>query len=70
MDWLIWLGSAISALGIIGILLSVLRVLMARRANLPDDELRERIRRILPLNVGALFLSMIGLAMVIVGIIL
>jgi hypothetical protein len=45
-------------------------VTKAKRAGLEDTEMRARISKILPLNMGALFVSMIGLMMVIVGIIL
>ncbi|SLN41584.1 hypothetical protein [Roseisalinus antarcticus] len=68
MDWLIWGGAAVSLVGIVGIFASILRVFRARRAGLSDEELRSRIQSILPLNLGALFLSVIGLMMVIIGI--
>ncbi|KAA9009714.1 cytochrome c-type biogenesis protein CcmH [Histidinibacterium aquaticum] len=68
MDWLIWIGAALSVLGICGIFLSIVKVSRARRAGLSDEELRKRLQGILPLNLGALFLSVIGLMAVIVGI--
>ena len=68
MDWLIWIGAAISFLGIIGIVLSILRVRSARRADLTDEEMRAAVQKAIPLNMGALFTSVIGLMMVIVGI--
>lgn len=70
MQNLIWVGAAISVLGMCGIIYSVIIVIRARRANLADEELRARIGKVLPINLGALFLSTIGLMMVIVGIIL
>ncbi|KIN66274.1 hypothetical protein Z946_286 [Sulfitobacter noctilucicola] len=42
----------------------------AKRANLDDDAMRDVLKSALPLNLGALFLSVIGLMMVIVGIFL
>ena len=42
----------------------------ARNANLPDEELRLVLAQIMPRNLAALFLSAIGLMMVIVGILL
>lgn len=68
MEYLIWIGAGISVVGLVGILLSILRVAKAKRANLSDEELRERMSKVLPLNLGSLFLSVIGLMMVILGI--
>ncbi|WP_377504497.1 hypothetical protein [Octadecabacter sp. R77987] len=70
MDWLIWGGAGISVLGLVGILASVVKVSKAKRAGLDDAELRARVQAVLPLNLGALFLSVIGLMCVIVGIML
>lgn len=67
---LIWIGAALSVLGMVGIIVSIVMVAKAKRAGLEDSEMRARISKILPLNMGALFVSMIGLMMVIVGIIL
>ncbi len=67
---LIWIGVALSVLGMVGIIVSIVMVAKAKRAGLEDTEMRARISKILPLNMGALFVSMIGLMMVIVGIIL
>jgi hypothetical protein len=69
-DVVIWSGAAISVLGLIGLIWCILRVSRARRAKLNDDAMREVLRTALPLNLGALFLSVIGLMMVIVGIFL
>jgi len=70
MQWLIWGGAAVTLVGFAGILYSILAVLRARRAGLPDDALRVRMQQVLPVNIGALLLSMLGLMAVIVGIIL
>ena len=67
---LIWIGAALSILGMVGIIVSIVMVAKAKHAGLEDAEMRARISKILPLNMGALFVSMIGLMMVIVGIIL
>ena len=70
MDGLIWTGAAVSVLGLIGLILSIIRVNRARKAGLSDEELRLAVQKVLPLNLGSLFLSVIGLMMVIVGIFL
>ena len=70
MDGLIWSGAAISCLGLIGLILSIVKVNRARKAGLNDEALRAAVQKVLPLNLGSLFLSVIGLMMVIVGIFL
>jgi hypothetical protein len=70
MDILIWLGAALSALGLLGLVWCIIRVARARSAKLPDAELRAVVQKTVPLNMAALFLSVIGLMMVILGIFL
>ncbi|MDH3263561.1 MAG: hypothetical protein OEM24_06145 [Paracoccaceae bacterium] len=70
MGWLIWSGSAVSLLGVAGIVWCIVLVARARGGGLPDPEVRARLQRVVALNLGALFLSAIGLMMVVIGIIL
>lgn len=70
MEIIVWIGAALSALGLCGIIYSIVAVTRAKRAGLPDEELRARIAAILPVNLIALFISMIGLMAVIVGVLL
>ncbi|WP_342076144.1 hypothetical protein [Yoonia sp. SS1-5] len=68
MEYVVWAGTALSLLGLAGIIYSIVAVSRARKAGLSDDALRARISRILPINLGALFVSMIGLMAVIIGV--
>ncbi len=68
MEMLIWLGAAVTLVGLALLIWCILRVMKARRAGLSDDALRTELQRILPLNTGALFLSVIGLMLVVLGI--
>lgn len=70
MDGLIWGGAAISVIGLAGLLWCIFKVAAAKRAGLTDDDLRDAVKRVVPINMGALFLSVIGLMMVILGIFL
>ncbi|MRU16716.1 hypothetical protein FDP25_14840 [Roseovarius sp. A21] len=70
MDILIWTGAFISLLGLVGLLWCIYKVWQARKSGLSDEALRDAVRKIVPLNTGALFVSVIGLMMVIVGIML
>lgn len=67
---LIWIGATLSVIGLIGIIYSIVAVTKAKRAKLEDAELRARMSKILPINLGALLVSVIGLMCVIVGIVL
>lgn len=69
-DIMIWGGAALSVAGLLGLVWCIIRVFRARRANLSDEELRDVVKAVLPLNLGALFLSVIGLMLVILGIFL
>ncbi|KUF10286.1 hypothetical protein [Pseudoponticoccus marisrubri] len=70
MGWLIWSGAAVSVAGLAGLIWCIWQVWTARRAQLPDEELRARVRRVMPINMGALMFSVLGLMMVILGIFL
>lgn len=65
---IIWSGAAVSVVGLIGIIWCILRVSRARRAKLEDGEMQKVLQSVLPMNLGAMFLSILGLMMVGVGI--
>ena len=69
MQAMIWIGAAVTLAGLGGLLWCILSVIRARRAGLGDDALRARLQRIVVWNLGALFLSVIGLMLVVVGIV-
>jgi hypothetical protein len=70
MDWLIIIGVIVSGIGLVGLIVSVLRVVRAKRAQLSDDELKQAVARAMPLNMAAFALSVLGLMMVVVGVLL
>lgn len=63
-DIMIWAGVAMSLAGLAGLIWCILRVARARRAKLPDDKLRAVLKSVLPINLGALGLSVLGLMLV------
>jgi hypothetical protein len=69
-ETLIWIGAAASLVGLTGLIWCILRVMKARRAKLSDQDMRAVLQSVLPLNMGALFLSVIGLMLVVVGVFL
>lgn len=68
MEWLIWVGTAVSTVGLAGLILSIIRVARLKKQNLPDEELRAAVQKVMPLNLGSLGLSVLGLMTVMVGI--
>ena len=70
MEILVWIGAALTVLGLGGVIWSIVAVMRARKAGLDDAALRARVSTILPINLGALFVSMIGLMAVIIGVML
>ena len=70
MDFLIWGGAIVSFIGLIGLIWCIIKARHAKNAANSDEELNAAIRKLIPWNMGALFLSTIGLMIVIVGIFL
>ncbi len=70
MQILIWSGAAITLLGIAGLLFVGLKLGALKRQGLEDTALKARVQGLLPVNLASLFISAIGLIMVITGIIL
>ena len=70
MDVLIWSGAALSFLGLVGLVYCIVRVTRARKANIGDEALREEVKKVVPINLGSLFVSVFGLMLVILGIFL
>ena len=70
MEILIWIGSILSILGLVGLFWCIKTVLKAKKLANSDEQLSDSLRKIVPLNMAALFLSAIGLMLVILGIIL
>ena len=70
MEILIWIGSILSLLGLVGLLWCIKTVLRAKKAAVSDEELRMSLQKVVPFNMAALFLSASGLMLVILGIML
>lgn len=67
-ELMVWGGACLSVAGLVGLVWCILKVNRARKAGLSDEDLRAAVQAVLPLNLGALFLSVIGLMLVILGI--
>lgn len=70
MDWVIWIGAALTLLGVLGLVWCIVLAMRARASGLPDDQIKAQLQRVVAINLGALAVSGLGLMAVIVGIIL
>lgn len=70
MGFLIWGGAVVSFSGLVGLIWCIIKARQAKNAASSDEELNAAIRTLIPWNMGALFLSTIGLIIVILGIFL
>ena len=70
MQFLIWIGALVTLFGVAGLVFVGLKVRAAQHENLDDEAMRARIAGLLPYNLAALFVSAIGLMMVVIGIVL
>lgn len=70
MDIVIWIGAALTLVGVAGLLWCIILAMKARSSGLPDAEMKQRLQRVVAINLGALAISAIGLMAVVVGVIL
>ena len=70
MGYLVGVGAVLSVIGIVGIIVSIVQVRRAKSTSKDDDELRAKIQKAMPLNLGAFLLSVMGLMCVVVGVLL
>lgn len=67
-ELMIWAGAAVTLIGVAGLIGCVVHVLRLRRAGMADAALRAAMQRVVLWNMVALFVSVIGLMLVILGI--
>ena len=70
MDIMITLGAILTIIGLIGVIWSAVLARRAKAEAETDEALRDRLQKILPLNLGAFLLSALGLMAVVIGVIL
>jgi hypothetical protein len=68
MENLIWIGAVVTLVGLAGLIWCIVTVQKARKDGLDDAAMKDRLQKVVALNMGALFLSAIGLMMVVMGI--
>ncbi|MCG6885377.1 MAG: hypothetical protein LJE62_16635 [Silicimonas sp.] len=70
MENLVWIGALVTLTGLAGLIWCILTVQKARKKGLDDNALKTELQKVVALNLGALFLSAIGLMIVVLGILL
>ena len=70
MEMIVWLGAALTLVGLGMLVWCIVSVARAKRAGLPEEALKDRLQKIVALNLAALAVSGLGLMAVIVGIFL
>jgi uncharacterized membrane protein len=70
MQTMIWIGTAMTLAGVAGLAYCMIRALRARRSGLDDDAMRAALQSLVTINLAALGVSALGLAMVVAGILL
>jgi len=70
MEILVILGAVVALLGLAGLGWCIWLAVSAKRAGLPDDELKARLQKVVALNMAAMGLSALGLMMIVIGILL
>ena len=68
MAGLIWGGTLVSLVGLSGLLYCIFKVAKAKRSAIDDDALKAVLQSIVPINLGALLLSVLGLILVVIGV--
>ena len=63
-------GAIITILGLLGLFYCILKAFKARRAGLKGQELANELKELVLVNLVSLFLSAIGLGLVIFGILI
>ncbi|MBF9049696.1 hypothetical protein GTA62_00305 [Roseobacter sp. HKCCD9010] len=70
MELLIWIGTGLAILGLMAIGYCIVVAIGAKRAKLSDSELRARLQRVVPINMGAVLASVLGMMSVVVGVVM
>lgn len=69
-DYIVWSGAGITLVGLVLLVWCIVRVMRAKNTGVSDDDMRTMLQSLVPLNLGALLLSALGLMIVVTGLIL
>lgn len=67
MQAMVWVGVALTLLGVLGLIWCIVLALRAKRSGGTEAEIRARLQRVVALNLAAMGLSAMGLGAVVFG---
>ncbi len=70
MEVLVWIGAAVSLVGVAGLVWCIVLALRARNSGMPEDDIRASLQKVVVYNMAALGVSALGLMLVVAGIVL
>ena len=70
LSLLVPIGTALALFGVAGLVWCIVAAMRARRLDLPDEEMKARLSKLLAVNLGALAVAAIGLMTLIMGLFL
>lgn len=70
MQALVWAGVAVTLAGLAGLIWCIVLARRAKREGGSDAEMRAKLQRVVLINLGAMGLSALGLALVVFGLVL
>ena len=70
MHMLVIAGMAVTLLGLAGLIWCIILATRVRKSGATEAEARARLRRVVGINLGAMGLSALGLALVVTGLLL
>ena len=70
MEWIIWLGAALTVIGVLMLVYCIVIAVKTRKSELPEEQMKAKLQKVVTLNLGALAISALGLMAVIFGIVL
>lgn len=70
MEILVYIGAALGVLGLIGLVICMIRAARIKQGGMEEAEIQAAFQRLAALNMGALFLSVIGLMCIVMGMLL
>lgn len=70
MEALVWIGAALTLIGLLGLIWCIVIAAKARREGLDEDAMKARLQKVVALNLGALAVSALGLMTVVLGVFL
>lgn len=68
MAGLIWVGALVSLIGLSGLFYCIFKVARAKRSGMDDEALKAVLQSVVPVNLGSLLLSVLGLILVVIGV--